>query len=234
MLQHRSGKGERKPFRSFQSPDWNPKPWIISSFTYNVPLVCFVQVEGSWFGFALLFVPVALEKESRTFPLLNPPLAARSVPGKVHLLWETKTWGRQAGAAAQPCCPIPHPGEGTNPSQAATLLGTFPLHLPGKRKCHSLLLRALFYIQIILPGHRDGLSPPATAKVSMCVPQLEENTGNTNRSQDRFPALFYCKFKWPWRCEALSFILKAGKVYSTQKSFRVGWRTTRTRGLLFS
>lgn len=69
-----------------------------------------------------------------------------------------------------------------------------------------------------------ALTPSHEPKVQLRVPQLQENTGNADWSPDRFLALFDCKFKWPWHCGALSFILKAEKIYSTQKSFRVGWR----------
>lgn len=141
---------------------------MISGFIYKVPLVCFAQV-GGWFGFVLFFAPIALDKNHRPFQLLNPPCTARSIPGKVHLLWETKSWGRQTAAAAQPCCPIPHPGEGTSPLRGTTSLRTFPLHLPGKGKCHSRLLRARFCIQISLPGHGAGRSPQATSQsVTVC------------------------------------------------------------------
>lgn len=110
---------------------------MTSAFLYKVPLVCFVQV-GGWFGFVLFFCFHCAWQKSRPFQLLNPSCTARSIPGKVHLLWETKTWGRQTGAAAQPCCPIPHPGESTSPLQGSTSLRTFLFHLSRKGKCHSL------------------------------------------------------------------------------------------------
>lgn len=106
---------------------------MVSGFIYKVPLVCFAQV-GGWFGFVLFFAPIALDKNHRPFQLLNPPCTARSIPGKVHLLWETKSWGRQTAAAAQPCCPIPHPGEGTSPLRGYDLAQDVPSAPSRERK----------------------------------------------------------------------------------------------------
>lgn len=117
--------------------------------------------------------------------------------------------------------PLQHPGEGKSLLQGVTLTRMLRLQLPGKARLHPLLWTALslsaFTFKSASRGSRAGRSPPSHGQKCNCVPQLEENTGNTNWSPNSFLVLFHCKFKWPWHCEALSFILKAEKIYSTQK-----------------
>lgn len=101
----------------------------------------------------------------------SSPHCSQQFPGRFIFCGRgTKTWGRQSGAVAQPCCPILQPGKGTNPLQGTTWLRTFPSHLPGRGKCHSLPRMAPSG-SILYSNHPPGAgcSPQATSQsVTVC------------------------------------------------------------------
>lgn len=91
--------------------------------------------EGGGFGFALFFVPLALDKNHEPWSCCILPALLAAIPGKVHLLWErNKDLGEAVGSSSPALLPHPAARERHKPLAGHDLAQDVPFASSRQRK----------------------------------------------------------------------------------------------------